>query len=688
MKNTDSIIMKGSILRGDEGMWLPNALPLKRLKELYDFAPKPGWAEHVQKASVRMNNGGSASFVSPQGLLVTNHHVAESVLGDLSSPQKDYIADGFYAPSPAEEVKAPQLEVNILWEIEDVTKRVLDAVRAGMTMAESQEAKKAEILKIEKESFDATGLRSDVVTLYQGGRYHLYRYKKHTDVRLVFAPEHDIANFGGDFDNYEYPRYCLDVAFFRVYDNGQPLKTEYFFKWVTENSKEGDLQFISGHPGHTDRLSTAARIKYLRDYDLPYRLDLLRRQEVNLQQYAGRSPENGRRATRSLHGVQNYRKRLAGQLAALQNPAFMKNLIEREKILRDGVAANSEMQAKYGDAWDMVEKAEAKVLSIWDELNLFESGLAFSSRYFQIGRTLLRLAEENEKPNPERLREYAEASRPSLLDRLFSPAPIYNDLEEWTLADSLAYLAEKLGIEDKTVQRILSGKSPKASARELLVGTKLADVEERRRLADGGKKAVAESNDSFILLAKLVDEKARAVRKVFESEVEEVRERAYAKIAEAEFALYGEDIYPDATFTLRFAFGVPLGYVEEGKSIPYQTTIGETFAHAEKHNNEKSWALPQSWLSRKEELLKSDKSFNFVSTHDSHGGNSGSPVIDINLNIAGLLFDGNFQSLGNSFIYIKDVEEPARSISVHAAGIFEVLKKVYGTERLIEELTF
>ena len=674
-------------MRGDEGMWLPNALPLKRLKELYGFEPKPGWAERVQKASVRMNNGGSASFVSPQGLLVTNHHVAESILGDLSSPQKDYIADGFYAESLEKEIKAPQLEVNILWEIEDVTERVLGAVTPEMSTDESKEAKKAEIVRIEKESFEATRLRSDVVTLYQGGQYHLYRYRKYTDIRLVFAPEHDIANFGGDFDNYEYPRYSLDVAFFRVYENEKPLETEYFFKWATENSKEKDLQFVSGHPGHTDRLSTSARIKYLRDFGLPYQLNLLRRQEISLQQYAGRSAENERRAQRPIHSVQNQRKRLVGQLAAIEDPDFMAAILEREEELRNRVSVDPEMKARYGDAWAMVEKAEAKVLTIRNELNLLENGLGFLSRYFGIARTLVRLADENEKPNSERLREYAEASLDSLLEKLFSPAPIYSDLEEHTLADSLALLAETLGFENILVKQVLAGKSPVGRAQKLVSGTKLGDVEERKRLAAGGKKVIAESNDHFILLARLIDDGARAVRKIFESEVEEVRERAYAKIAEAKFALYGEDIYPDATFTLRFAFGMPLGYADGGIDFPYQTTISGTFAHAEKHNNEKPWQLPKSWLEHKEELLSDTKCLNFVTTHDSHGGNSGSPVIDKDLRIVGLLFDGNLQSLGNTFVYIKHAVDPSRSVSVHAAGILDLLKRVYKTERLIRELT-
>lgn len=676
-----------TILRGDEGMWLPNALPIKRLKQLYGFEPTEDWAEHVQKASVRMNNGGSASFVSRNGLLATNHHVARGVVADLSSEKKDYIADGFCAESLEDEARAPQLEVNILWEIEDVTERIMSQVLPGMSTEESQKAKREEIIRVEKESFDATGMRSDVVTLYQGGRYHLYRYKKYTDVRLVFAPEQAIASFGGDFDNFEYPRYSLDVAFLRVYENGKPLETRYFFKWAEENSKEGDLVFVSGHPGSTDRLSTFARIKHLRDSGLPYQLGLIRRKEILLQQYSGRSAENARRASDELDSVQNTRKVFLGELAALQDPAFMAAVIERENILRDRISADPKLrEANYLDAWALVEKAEAKLREIREELNLLEGGMAFSAAHFHFARKLLRLAEENKKPNHERFREYADASRDSLLHHLFSPAPIYSDLEECKLADSLALFAETMGFENGFVRQSLNGKSPKERARELISGSKLADADERKRVADGGEVAIMESLDPFILLARLVDARARELRKIFEAEVEEVRERAYAMIAGAQFLIYGEDVYPDATFTLRFAFGKILGYVDGGTSVPCQTTIGEAFSHSDGHNNEGPWKLPKSWEDRRKELSENGKALDFVSTNDIHGGNSGSPVIDKDLRIVGLVFDGNLQGFGNNFIYISLDDAAPRSVSVHAAGILEALKKVYGAERIVREL--
>ena len=672
-----------SILHNDEGMWLPNALPVARIKKLYDFEPTADWAEHVQKASIRMNNGGSASFVSANGLLTTNHHIAESILGDLSSPEKDYIKDGFYAATLEDEAKAPQLEVNVLWEIEDVTERVLSAVTLDMDSAKSHKAKEAEVARITNESHTKTGLRSDVVTLYQGGKYHLYRYKKYTDVRLVFAPEYAIAGLGGDVDNYEYPRYNLDVAFFRVYEDGKPLQTPHYFTWASENSKEGDFLFVSGHPGQTDRMSTLARIVHLRDHGLPYQLTLLRRSEILFQQFGNRSIENKRKAHRGLHYAQNIRKRFAGQLAALQNPSFLAKVAEKERKFRELVVASPEMTEKYGDAWDMIESAEKKLLDLRDKVNFFENGLAFGSLYFGIARTLVRMAIEDQKPNEERLPEFVDSKRDSMLQDLFSPAPIYPDLEKHKLADSLAMFAETFGFDDPLVKRVLKNKGPKERAHELVENTMLGDVDERKRLVEGGADIVSNSKDPFMLLADSIDEEARKVRKVFESEVEEVRMRAYAKIAEAMFAIYGDSVYPDATFTLRVAFGRVIGFNEGGEYTPHETTIGDVFAHADKHENKEPWELPQSWITNKEALRESPASFNFITTHDTHGGNSGSPIFDRNLHIVGLLFDGTVQGLGNTFCYTDEV---SRSVSVHTAGILEVLAKVYRTDRLIKEL--
>ena len=672
-----------SILHNDEGMWLLNQLPHKRLKQLYNFEPTPQWVEHVQKASVRMNNGGSASFVSPFGLIATNCHIAESILHDLSLPGKDYIRDGFYASTFENEVKVPQLEVNVLWEIIDVTDRIEQAVKKHMSPTSVSAVKKTVMAKIEKDSFEKTGLRSDVITLYQGGAYHLYRYKKYTDIRLVWAPEKAISRLGDDFDNYEYPRYCLDVSFLRVYENDAPLATEHFFKWSDKNSKEGGLLFISGHPGSTDRLSTLGRIISLRNSGLPYQLNLLRREEINIQQFAGRSEENRQISDHELHDIQNIRKRYLGQLTALQDPAFVAQKARKEKELRQRIAKNSLMRSAYGDAWDMVAAAEKQFLRIHNEYNLLEGGVAFNTRLFSIARTIVRLADEDAKPNGKRLQEFRDSNRDSLLQRLYSSAPIYKNLEQHQLTDALAYLAEAMGSDTPLVKKILEGQSPTLRAQMVIADTKLGSVEERKRLVAGGKRTTAESHDLFIALVLLVDKRARSLRKIYETEVKEVREQAYAKIAKAQFELYGQNLYPDATFTLRLTFGRTLGYMENGKKIPHRTTIGGTFTHAESHQNKEPWELPASWQNAQPELYASDRDFNFVTTHDTHGGNSGSPIFDADLNIVGLLFDGNIYANADTFMYGDEV---SRSISVHTAGITEVLRKVYHTDRLIEEL--
>jgi len=675
------------ILHNDEGMWLPDQLPVARFKERCGFEPTSEWYEHIQKASVRMNNGGSASFVSPNGLIITNHHVAESVLDDLTTKKKDYIRDGFYAKRLEDEIPAKQLEVNVLWEIEDVTDRVQRAIAYCKGSAQSSKERKAEISRIEKESFGATGLRSDVVTLYRGGAYYLYRYKKYTDVRLVFAPEKAIASFGGDTDNYEFPRFCLDVAFLRVYENGQPLKTEHFFLWSDVNSRDNDLLFVAGHPGTTDRLSTLARLRYLRDFGLPYQLNLLRRREVSLQQFSGRSEDNERKALHALHGVQNIRKRFLGQLGALQNPEFIFQKKYQEDELRIRVSKDPNL-AECRDAWEMIEGVERRVREIRDRFNLLEGGIGFMTKFFGIARIIVRLAEEDLKLNEERLPEFNDSSRDSLLHSLFSSAPIHKDLEQYQLADSLAYFMETLGTDDELVKKILGSKSPGMLSYELISATKLDSVDERKRLVGGGKAAIEHSQDPFIKLALLIDKESRDIRKIFEAEIEEVRERAYAKIAKAMFVLYGNDVYPDATFTLRITFGRVSGYVDEGVKISYSTDIDDIFRHAEKHNSKEPWSLPERWLKAKKRLALNKyrsniSNFNFITTHDTHGGNSGSPVFDSRLRFRGILFDGNIHANATTFMYVDDV---ARAVSVHAAGISTALKTVYGAKRLVDEL--
>ncbi|MEX2121898.1 MAG: S46 family peptidase [Pirellulales bacterium] len=680
----------------DEGMWLFNNPPRKQLKERYGFEITDEWLEHLQKASVRFNSGGSGSFVSASGLVMTNHHVGADAFQKMSTPDKDYLNTGFYARTPEEEEKCVDLEINVLLSIEDVTDRVNKAVAADLDPAAAGAARRAAMITIEKESFDATGLRSDVVTLYQGGMYHLYRFKKYTDIRLVFAPEKDIAFFGGDPDNFEYPRYDLDVCFFRAYEDGKPARVEHYLNWSAAGAGDGELVFVSGHPGRTNRLNTVEHLEFIRDRVLPLTLNLIRRREVLLRTYSERSRENARRAQDELFGYQNSRKARLGGLAGLQDPAIINRKRDNEQNLRKAVNDDSKLRGPYGDAWDQI----AQSLEVWDEIYnahyLLERGTAFNSELFHIARTIVRLVEETEKPNPERLREYGEAGLDSLKQQLFSEAPIYPDLETVKLADSLGMLLEMTGrraggvtgsdlgsgVDDQLVRAVLAEKSPAERAAELVEGSRLADVAVRKELVEGGSSALAASDDPMILLAKLVDGPARRVRKTYEEHVDEPQQQGYGKIAKAQFALYGSDIYPDATFTLRLAFGQVKGYRERGVQIPPWTTIGGAYEHAKAHGNVPPFQLPPSWIEHKKDL-DLDTPFNFVSTPDIIGGNSGSPVVNRQGEVVGIIFDGNIHSLVLDFVYTS---EQARAVSVHSSSIVEALEKVYQADRVLNEL--
>ncbi len=676
---------KNVTLSGDEGMWPLNLIPKDRLKKLYSFDTTDKWLTNVQRSCVRMNNGGSASFVSGDGLIATNHHVASSILHALSSEGKDYLYDGFLARTHAEELKAPQLEVNVLWEIEDVTARVEDATRPAATDAARTENRRAIIATIEKESKKVTGLRSDIVTLYNGGRYHLYRYKSYTDIRLVFAPESAIASFGGDIDNYEYLRYSLDVTFFRVYENGKPLKSPNHFTWSTKAPVMGETLFVAGHPGTTDRLTTYDRVVMMRDIILPDLMSQIYRQEIILQQFSGRSPEQERQAKDDLHSIQNIRKRYAGQLASIQTPSFTAKLFEQEKIVRTAVKKNRALAKQTGEPWNEIRDAYAFFLTFRQEYVVFEGARGFKCRYFSLARTIVRLVQEDGKPNAKRLTEYGDARRQPLLDRLYSPAPIYPDLEEIVFTDSLRYALEMLGPADKEMQSILGGKSIEAIAHEYVLRTKLGTVATRKKLVTGGIEAVRESKDPFIQLALLIDTRARKARALFETKVDSIIEDAYSRIAHARFALFGESIYPDATFTLRLAYGSIVPYHDNTVLEPNFTTIGGVFAHGVLHENIFPWKLPDSWEKKKTLLIEDHAAFNFITTHDTHGGNSGSPVITKDLAITGLLFDGIVHTQGgDSFRYMA--EEKDHTVCVHSQGIYTVLKKVYRATELVKEL--
>ncbi len=668
-----------SLAAAEEGMWTFDNPPVKQLQEKYNFTPTQEWLDHLRLSSVRFNDGGSGSFVSATGLVLTNHHVALGQLQKVSSPQKDYVADGFLARTPEEELPCPDLELNVLVSMENVTERVLAAVKPGMSEKEANDARKAAMAAIEKESMEKTGLRSDVVTLYHGGEYWLYRYKKYTDVRLVFAPEQQIAFFGGDPDNFTYPRYDLDMALFRVYENGKPVKPQHYLKWNPEGANEGDLVFVSGHPGSTNRLYTLAQLETLRDLTYPMRLEGIERRLGVARAYAARGKEQARQAAGLIFGLENSKKALSGEYKGLKDPELLQIKAQEEKELRDRVAANPQWQKAYGDAWQAIEKAQASFRARAKEYSYRRlSGYRLPG----IALSIVQLVAEVKKPDGERLDGFHESQLPSLKFRLFSPAPVYPEFEEVLLADSLREAMEKLGPEDPFVKAALAGRTPEDVAHEAIAGSKLADPEFRKQLVAGGEEAVAATSDPLVALARRLDPILRQERKWYEDTIESVVRTAGEKIGKARFAIYGKGMYPDATFTLRLTYGTVTGYPYNGTVAPAKTTFYGLYDRAASFDYKPPFHLPQRWLDKRDTLNLATP-LNFVSTCDIIGGNSGSPVVNRQGEIVGLIFDGNIESLVGRFVF--DITAN-RAVAVHTAGMTEALKKLYDAEFLVKEL--
>ena len=684
-----SLLVVSPVL-ADEGMWLFNSPPLKQLKQKYQFEPTPQWLEHLQKSSVRFNSGGSGSFVSPTGLCITNHHVGADALQKASTEQHNYLRTGFYAKSQEEELKCADLELNVLMSIEDVTARVNAAVKPGLPPDAAKSARDAAIAQIEKESKDKTGLRSDVVTLYQGGLYHLYRYKRYDDVRIVFAPEQGMAFYGGDPDNFEYPRFDLDICIFRAYENGQPARIEHYLKWNSQGPAEGELTFVSGHPGRTDRQLTVDEMADRRDREVPQWLQMFNRREVMLNAWGQRSFENARRARDDIFGDQNNRKRYDGYIAALLDPEIWSAIEGREKKLRDAIAADPKLKTALA-AYDRIKNAQAELAKIAPRYDYLERERPISVGYrsprslygtlFKYARLLTRAVDQRGKPNGEREAMFRDSARESLELTLFSSEPVYDDYEILLLTDSLTDFAEKFGAGDSMVKQVLAGKSPKARAIELVSGTKLKDAEVRKKLYAGDGAGLQAAHDPMLDLARMLEAPAHQVAVAHEAQ-EEIKAQAYADIAKARFATEGTSSYPDATFTLRLSYGTVRGYEEEGKTVPPFTTFAGLYHRAADHDNKPPFDLPPRWLEKKS-ALNPDTRFNFVSDADIIGGNSGSPVVNKNNEFVGIIFDGNIESLVLDATFS---DKQARAVSVDSAAISEALRNVYDAGPLVDEL--
>ena len=674
----------------DEGMWTYNNFPSAKVGKAYGFTPDQAWLDHLRMASVRIAGGCSASLVSAAGLVMTNHHCARECIENVSGlTKKDYNRDGFFAKTEADEARCPGMEINQLTDITNVTKRLQDATKDVAPQAFS-DTQRAAIALTEKECATSDDVRCEVVSLYQGGRYDLYRYRRYQDVRLVFAPEDRIAFFGGDPDNFNFPRYDLDVSMLRIYgSDGKPLKNADYLAWSDGKLKEGDLTFVSGNPGNTSRGLTVAQFDDNRDGELPRAMLYLAELRGYITQYQERGAEQKRQSNELLFGVENSLKVIKGQHEALADKAFYGQLVANESALRERVMQDPALVRQYGGVWDAIAEVVRKNKTYRKEYGALERGIR-TSELFSIARGLVRHADEMGKPNGDRLQEFGDSRLPQMKAAVLVNQPIYDELEIANLTWSLTRLRAELGADHPVIQRVFGKRSPSQIATDAVKRTGLKNLKVdgrgnvmggfRKALWDGGAAAVAASRDPMIELARALDPDARAIRKKVETEVEGPLKRQQELLAQARFAVFGDSTYPDATFTLRLSFGTVKGWVEAGNPVPAFTMIGGAFERA---TGADPFRLPDSWIKNKPRLNLATP-MNFVTDNDIIGGNSGSPLVNRKGEVAGLVFDGNIHSLGGDYGFDPVLN---RTVAVDAAALLEAIDKVYGAGRLVKELT-
>jgi hypothetical protein len=662
----------------EEGMWTFDNPPLKQLAEKYNFHPTQEWLDHLRLSSVRLNDGGSGSFVSPDGLLLTNHHVARFQLQKNSTADHDYVRDGFYAPTQDQEMKSPDLEINVLVGIADVTARVQGAAKGMTDDAQALKARDAEMAAIEKESKDKTGLRSDVVTFYNGGEYWLYQYKAYTDVRLVFAPEEEAAFFGGDPDNFTYPRYDLDMALYRVYDNGKPLHTDNYLKWSARGAAPGELVFVSGHPGSTLRQDTVSELMMEREVHGPMVVEYLQRRIAAAQEFGKQSADNEQLVESEIFYLQNSLKVYLGRKEALSDKAILAKKQAEEDDLRAKVKADPELEKEYGDAWDEIERAVELAKPVFKR-QLFRRT---DSELFTDALEIVQYVAEVNKPDGERLPQFHEAGLDSLRYELLSPAKIYPSTEKLYMKTALNLAKEKLGGDDAFLQAIVQGGDIDKAVDALVDGTKLYDPAVRKSLLDGGEAAVAASTDPMIVAARRADPVWRANYEYMRDKVYSVFDAAGEKLGKARFAVYGKNAYPDATFTLRLSYGTVDGYPYNGTIAPPFTTFYGLYDRSASFSNKPPFDLTPKEAAARDKLDLATP-MDFVCTADIIGGNSGSPVVNRDGELVGLIFDGNIESLAGDFEYDGTKN---RAVAVHSAGMIEAMRKIYGVNALADEL--
>ncbi|MBK9313017.1 MAG: S46 family peptidase [Acidobacteria bacterium] len=676
-------------LRADEGMWTFDNPPLRQWKEKYGFEPSQAWLDHIRLSTVRLSEGaggGTGVFVSPDGLIMTNQHVGRGQVSKLSTGGRDLVHDGFYAPAREQELKCPDLEVNVLIAYRNVTDRVQAAGRKGADDKQSGAMRQAEIAAIEKEAAGPADLKAEVVTLYNGGEYWLYTFKRYTDIRLVFSPEEQIAYYGGDYDNFTYPRYCLDITFFRVYENGAPARIEHYLEWSANGASEGDLVIVPGFPGTTQRLLTVSQLKYQRDIANPLQMQVWTSRRDVLKRYAEQGAEQARQASPGRLSLENSIKRLVGQQAGLENPRIFAKKEEQEAAMLRAIAANPAWQREYGGAWRQIDDAYSQLPGRAKQI-AYASLTA--SRLGTMASNFIRYAAQSALPNEKRYEEFRDNRMAAMKLSLLSTAPVYTAMEEAILAGWLEEAQKALGAQDPFVRAALAGSTPREAAGKAISGTKLHDPAFRKDLFERGPSAINQSRDPLLELARRVEPVIAELRQWQEEAIRNVETRANEQIARARFGVYGKNLYPDANFNLRIEYGTVSGYEEDTTLVPFRTTFYGLFDRATGFNQKPPYQLPERYrkLTAEQGQKRLDLStpFNFVYTADTIGGNSGSPVINRNAELVGINFDSNIQKLPNRYLYI-DENEGARAVGVHSAGILEALDKIYGADALIREI--
>ena len=659
-------------------MWTFDNPPLKQWKERYNFEPSKEWLDRVRLASVKFP-GASGVFVSPNGLIATNHHVASGFIERLSSKERDLLKNGFYAKTQADELKVPDGNVSILESYDNVTERVHNAANSGTSDADTAAKRTAEIAAIEKDC--PASLRCEVVSLYSGGEYWLYRFKRYTDVRLVMAPEEQAAFFGGDFDNFVYPRHDLDITFVRVYENDKPASTPNYLKWSATGAPDGEFVVVTGYPGSTARLLTVAQLAYQRDVGNPLQEKVWKTRRKALEDYSKRSPEALRQANQGMRSLANSLKRLDGQQNGLLNPRNFARKEAEEKDLRDKLAAKVELNKQYAPAWEAISKAYSQLPAKANQLAF--SSLA-SSRLATIAQQIVTYHIEAAKPNGQRYPEYRDARLDAFRSSLLSPAPVYPEMEEAALTAWMVEARNLLGNNDPFIKAALGDAEPAEVVGRAVRETKLIDPAARKALLDGGVAAVNASIDPMITLARRVEPVIRALRDWNEKSVTDVETANGTRIAQARFAVYGKNMPPDANSQLRIAYGVVKGYEEDTTLVPYRTTFFGLYDRALSFDEMPPFNMPESIRNARTKLDLSTP-LNFVYTADTIGGNSGSPVINRKGEVVGLNFDSNNQKLSNRYWYIEE-NEGSRAVGVHSAGILEALIKIYDATELANEL--